>query len=434
MKFLTSVVLVSVAAVCSAYSTLALAALTTPSWVAATKAMPWIDAIPSVGGYTFNGMGRIVPNNVEGFLLTHGADGSVYAKASTALPVSASSAIVDVTAKIPKAQVAKAIGSFIAKGMPLIGTLSALYILAKDLNIIAKNSPGEAPTFTETLRDRLGDCQTSFAPVLAQNSHYVVTADGTGYCTVVEKVYDGSTTYITSGFPTTTSGDKLVTLTPEQFMDRFNNKNDWAPDRPLPDLFKQAVKSGADPVEATGVSVSGPPSRQVSQSTTTNAPMTTGAQPTQTTNTTTNNYTYEGSRVTISNQTTSSTTNNAGDVTNTTSTTTDTNPTPEDAATDTALPALPKLYTPKYPGGMAAVWQTQRDALSSSPLFTIAKQLMPSVSAGGNCPTMPVNLSFSTWANFGVKDVAPPCYVWDWGRAICIISACLLARRLIFGG
>lgn len=107
---------------------------------------------------------------------------------------------------------------------------------------------------------------------------------------------------------------------------------------------------------------------------------------------------------------------------------------PEAPATDTDLPAQPKLYKQKYPSGITGVWQTQRDAMANSPLFTIAKTLMPAVGLGGSCPTMPVNLNFSQWANFGTRDVAPPCQVWDWGRAICIVSACLLARRLIFGG
>lgn len=108
---------------------------------------------------------------------------------------------------------------------------------------------------------------------------------------------------------------------------------------------------------------------------------------------------------------------------------------PEAPATDTALPEQPKLYTKKYPDGMTGVWRDQRSAMANSPLFTLPRMLMPSsVGSGGSCPVMNVNLTFSQWANFGTKDVAPPCYVWDWGKAICIVSACLLARRLIFGG
>ena len=122
-----------------------------------------------------------------------------------------------------------------------------------------------------------------------------------------------------------------------------------------------------------------------------------------------------------------------------TNTDTDTGPAkpekpPETPATDTPLPAQPKLYEQKYPKGITGVWQASRDTLATSPLFTVARQLMPTVAQSGSCPSMPVNFAFSSWANFGVKDVAPPCFVWDWGRVICIVSACLVARRLIFGG
>lgn len=108
---------------------------------------------------------------------------------------------------------------------------------------------------------------------------------------------------------------------------------------------------------------------------------------------------------------------------------------PEAPAIDSALPDQPKLYTKKYPDGMTGVWRDQRASMANSPLFTLPRLLMPSsIGSSGACPVMNVNLTFSQWANFGTKDVAPPCYVWDWAKAICIVGACLLARRLIFGG
>lgn len=110
-------------------------------------------------------------------------------------------------------------------------------------------------------------------------------------------------------------------------------------------------------------------------------------------------------------------------------------PEPEvETASDSALPEQPKLYKKRYPDGIIGVYRDQRDVMAASPLFTLAAKLMPTVGSSGACPRMPINLTFSSWANFGVKDVAPPCEVWDWGKAICIVSACLLARRLIFGG
>lgn len=119
----------------------------------------------------------------------------------------------------------------------------------------------------------------------------------------------------------------------------------------------------------------------------------------------------------------------------TTATTTGDKVEPKDSpAQDTALGAVPKLYTPKYPLGLVGVWADKKDALKATSLGSLAPKLMPTVADGGSCPTMPVNLTFSHWADFGTHDVAPPCYVWDWGKVIILISALLLARGLIFGG
>ena len=176
---------------------------------------------------------------------------------------------------------------------------------------------------------------------------------------------------------------------------------------------------------------------------------------TRTTSTPVSNQTYSNttnpdtgllSPTVTSNTTTTTTTIVTNNTTNVSNTTVTTNTSPEtstanelkkqDALTaqDKNLPAAPTLYKQKYPDGLAGVWKTQRDLMVATPLFTLAKGLMPSVAMSGTCPKMPVNLTFSSWANYGVKDVAPPCQVWDWGRAICIVSALLLARRLIFGG
>lgn len=101
---------------------------------------------------------------------------------------------------------------------------------------------------------------------------------------------------------------------------------------------------------------------------------------------------------------------------------------------DSPLGDVPVLYTPKYATGLEGVWSSQRALLVATPLANLATSLMPSVSSSGACPTMNVNLTFSSWANFGTHNVAPPCSIWDFGRIVILISALLLARRLIFGG
>lgn len=108
---------------------------------------------------------------------------------------------------------------------------------------------------------------------------------------------------------------------------------------------------------------------------------------------------------------------------------------PEDMPpTDSPLPEVPKLYTPAFPDGLVGVWAARKAALMATPLLSLVPSLMPNVAGAGSCPTMPVNLNFASWANFGTKDVAPPCYVWEWAKLIVLAGALLLARALVFGG
>lgn len=100
---------------------------------------------------------------------------------------------------------------------------------------------------------------------------------------------------------------------------------------------------------------------------------------------------------------------------------------------DTPLPAQPKLYESKYPDGLTGVWNKKSQEIKATPLFSLGAQLMPTVGSG-SCPSWKVDLSLDGWTNAGLQDVSPPCWVWDVARVIIIVSALLLARRLIFGG
>lgn len=155
--------------------------------------------------------------------------------------------------------------------------------------------------------------------------------------------------------------------------------------------------------------------------TTTNTPAKTDTKTVTTTNADGSTSTQQVSTTTPASSTTATTTGDKVD--------------PKDSpAVDTPLGAVPKLYTAKYPLGLVGVWNDKKDALKATSLGSLAPKLMPTVADGGSCPTMPVNLTFAHWADFGTHDVAPPCYVWDWGKVIILISALLLARGLIFGG
>lgn len=182
------------------------------------------------------------------------------------------------------------------------------------------------------------------------------------------------------------------------------------------------------------LSVVGPAQSPASTTTTTSTQQTSGGpQVLTTTNTTVINYNYAGDTITFNQTTTSVTRNQAGDVVSTS--TTSTNPQPaEEAPTDTPLPPVPDLYTRKYPNGMEGIYDQYKDELKNAALVELARKLMPNVSDGGTCPSWPLNLNLAEWAEYGVHDVAPPCWIWDVARAILILSALLLARALIFGG
>jgi hypothetical protein len=107
--------------------------------------------------------------------------------------------------------------------------------------------------------------------------------------------------------------------------------------------------------------------------------------------------------------------------------------TPPDTFSDKSLPGAPELYKPKYPDGIAGVWKTQTDLIYASPLFSAYKDLMPSVSGSGTCPSWMISLNVGI-KDFGSHDFAPPCWIWDFGRFVILVSALLLARSLIFGG
>jgi hypothetical protein len=103
--------------------------------------------------------------------------------------------------------------------------------------------------------------------------------------------------------------------------------------------------------------------------------------------------------------------------------------------TDSALPDLPKLYERKYPDGFAGVWTAKLAAIKATPLFSLVSGLMPdSIGSSGSCPVWMIPLNFASWSSYGSHDVAPPCWVWEFGKAIIVISSLMLARALVFGG
>lgn len=99
------------------------------------------------------------------------------------------------------------------------------------------------------------------------------------------------------------------------------------------------------------------------------------------------------------------------------------------------MPAVPELYKQKYPDGLKGVITGAVTQLKATPLFGLVVQLIPTnLPNAGQCPSWSLSMNFGRHMNEGTHVVQPPCWVWDVVKAIMIVSALLLARRLIFGG
>lgn len=170
-------------------------------------------------------------------------------------------------------------------------------------------------------------------------------------------------------------------------------------------------------------------------------PGTPNAQPgtKTTTKTETKKAEYSGSKVTTS-TTTNTVTNITNNVTNITTTVENKTEEKEDdkeqeePPTDTPFKDVPELYKQKYPDGIGGVVNKKMDELKATPLFGLPALLTPSLPSTGSCPSWQIDLSLASWAGYGMHTIQAPCWVWDFGKVVIIISALLLARRLIFGG
>ncbi len=232
--------------------------------------------------------------------------------------------------------------------------------------------------------------------------------------------------------------------------DRIAAKSGWPSSAAI--AAQKAINMGM-PVETEAPTVSGPASVPGEKTTSsesiklnpgTNNPAAPGATNTDpgtktTTKTETKKAQYSGSNVTVS-TTTNTVTNITNNVTNIT--TTEENKTEEkeddekqeDPPTDTPFKDIPELYKQKYPDGIGGVVNKKMDELKATPLFGLPALLTPSLPSSGSCPSWQLDLSLASWAGYGAHTIQAPCWVWDFGKVVIIISALLLARRLIFGG
>jgi hypothetical protein len=379
---------------------------------------------------------------------------------------------VTVVNGVTKLEAAAAIGRFAAKfNVPLtIGV--GLYDLAHDLGFVisrkADGSPGIDVAGT-TLYDNLayfnaipacvGMGHSGFATATAACADAASVAANT--CapaanppnhtyTVISSAATGAScnyvsrdTYVPTGASTTNNSTFTLGVTDnsgaaglQALQDKIAQQSGW-PDSSMRTLA-DSVNSGQK-VSVAAPTVTGPASVPGATTTKTETGLVDPANGktgnvTTTTNTVYNN-TYQTNNVTVSQVDSSSKVWNYADATTRTETTTDNKPAPDvAAASDSALPDQPTLYTKKYSDGPTGVWNTQVALIKATPLFALPGQLAPtSLGDTHSCPKWTLNLNVGI-SNFGNQDASIPCYVWPFLRFCIIVSALFLARSLIFGG
>ncbi len=99
-----------------------------------------------------------------------------------------------------------------------------------------------------------------------------------------------------------------------------------------------------------------------------------------------------------------------------------------------AYAEVPEFYERKYPEGIAGVWKEKGTGQLGGRFKTMISAFTGfSGDSGGACIqfSMPVDIGI---ANFGTFDLSPPCALWTFLRAVILISAIFMCRRIIFGG
>lgn len=318
-------------------------------------------------------------------------------------------------------------------------------------------SPQASCSLLAEYRKKLGDRIASSSSTTTQctivfytngtstvNGYYSVTKFGASDCKSGYFVQEGKCTPV----------KPYKQLTEQDIYDWIASRDGWPTSASLalagmlqyPDTRKILT-----PYPDNGVTLIGQPSVQGKTSTSTdtvqlvpgtNTVAPPGATQTQTgtrttTTTTTHPLTYAGNSVTSStiNNTTTNITNNTTNVTTTeTKTETVEDDSEEQTPTDAPLGDVPKLYEKKYPDGLLGVWDAKKAEFEQTSFFRMIDELTPKIGQAGSCPSWSIDLSWTPGGSMGVHELQPPCMIWPILKAIVIISALFLARALIFGG
>lgn len=99
---------------------------------------------------------------------------------------------------------------------------------------------------------------------------------------------------------------------------------------------------------------------------------------------------------------------------------------------DPPFEAVPNLYDQKYDQGIKGVWDKKWPELQETGFMQSINKLIPSI-GGGTCPRFEVGMDAGDWFSFGNQLINVPCWVFEAIRAIVMILAAFLARKIIWG-
>lgn len=378
------------------------------------------------------------------------ADGSIGVTGHSGFrPSQGGGIVVDVASTVSKPTVVGAVSRFLGKvAYPLTVGIAA-YDFAKEMGYLLDNSSGQlvvkkndpsvcsvapcyeyvttyGPGFHSSSADASCRAAAAYYASLFPQFNPVYAGSSETICNVNRSQYGPIQLSITHPSIAPVSA-VLLASTLQELADAIAAKSGWPTSSALARTFNDALKSGEtaqteNPVVSGPASSPGAPTAK-SVNTTNNTTSTT---------TNTNNYNYAGPSVKVTNVTNTVVINNTTG--STVSDTTDTkDEPPKDSATDTDLPAQVELYKRKYPDGLTGVWNTKKAELLQTPLLQLTGNMMPTIGTSAGYPSWPIPIVVGRW-NFGIYDVSPASYVWDFLKVCVILGSLFLARALIFGG
>jgi hypothetical protein len=99
---------------------------------------------------------------------------------------------------------------------------------------------------------------------------------------------------------------------------------------------------------------------------------------------------------------------------------------------DAAMPDVPKLYTQKYPEGIAGAWRDHKPNISNTQFWAGVRSMFPEIGSGGACPNFSMSFGIGNLANYGSIPFDIPCWIYQAIGLIMLTTAAFAARKIIF--